>query len=352
MALLCYALTFFPFFVQQYFTQGWFYYFAISLRGITGHFPFTIGEWAFVILIIVLIFKLLYYLLNNKIKVREGLFWKNLSIDLGIFVSKLYIAFMLIWGLNYSQPNPAILFGLTIPKQYTLSEMDQLSQDFIQEMNNTRELISDSSLDAFQLETIFDRSYLAFNQLTDSFPFLGYRIPSIKISSIPTWGDYLGYLAFYQPLTGEAVVRGDLPILTQPFTVCHEIAHQLGFASETEANFIAYWVASQSQDPLFRYSMQLQMFTYAQTAHLNMLTANGDFKQWKLIVERNKKRLSSKVLQDRKKIRAFFMERSELLIPASETLYDQFLQWNHQAKGVESYNDVLLWALADRKKHL
>jgi len=27
-------------------------------------------------------------------------------------------------------------------------------------------------------------------------------------------------------------------------------------------------------------------------------------------------------------------------------LYDQFLIWNQQSKGIESYNDVLLWVLA------
>jgi hypothetical protein len=57
------------------------------------------------------------------------------------------------------------------------------------------------------------------------------------------------------------------------------------------------------------------------------------------------------VLSDRLQIRAFFAQRSGLLIPASTTLYDQFLQWNKQSKGIESYNQVVLWALAYRKKH-
>ena len=67
-------------------------------------------------------------------------------------------------------------------------------------------------------------------------------------------------------------------------------------------------------------------------------------------VERNKKLLSPLVLSDRKKIKIFFLERRGLLIPASTSMYNQFLQWNKQAKGIQSYDDVLLWALAYRAK--
>ena len=97
--------------------------------------------------------------------------------------------------------------------------------------------------------------------------------------------------------------------------------------------------------------MLLQLFSYTQMEHLNFIAARGDFKEWEAIVKRNKALLSPSVIRDRLKIKAFFMERSGLLIPASTTLYDQFLQLNKQTKGIESYNDVVLWALAYRKKH-
>ena len=57
-------------------------------------------------------------------------------------------------------------------------------------------------------------------------------------------------------------------MMTQPYTIAHEMAHQLGYASETEANFIAFVVATETDDPMLKYSMLLQMFTYAQDAQL------------------------------------------------------------------------------------
>jgi hypothetical protein len=199
-------------------------------------------------------------------------------------------------------------------------------------------------------EQIFLEAIHEYDQIKALYPFLTYSQPCIKLSTFPSLGDYLGFLAFYQPLTGEAIIRGELPILTLPYTVSHEIAHQLGYASETEANFIAYVVGVESKNLVFKYSMLLQLFTYAQTAELSSVVKSGDFDNWKKLMDRNKQMLSPKVLADRKKIKLFFLERQGLIIPASTSMYNQFLQWNKQTKGIESYNDVLLWTLAYRSK--
>ncbi|MEY4050787.1 MAG: hypothetical protein RL262_1621 [Bacteroidota bacterium] len=171
----------------------------------------------------------------------------------------------------------------------------------------------------------------------------------MKKAHFSTWGDYLGYLAFYQPITGEAIIRTDVPLLTLPFTSCHELAHQMGYASEAEANFIAFVVASKTSDPVFKYSMLLQIFTYSQSEQLSLIAKTGNFEKWKTIVNRNKSLLDTKVIEDRKKIKDFFIQRQHLLLPASTSLYDQFLQWNKQAKGIKSYDEVLLWVLAYNK---
>ena len=147
-------------------------------------------------------------------------------------------------------------------------------------------------------------------------------------------------------MTGEAIVRADLPAWTLPYTIAHEMAHQLGYASETEANFIAYIVATESGDPILRYSMLLQMFTYAQDAQLLLIAGNKGFDAWEAQIKKNKSLLSPEVLKDRASIRDFFAARSGKHIEASSKLYDQFLKWNHQASGLASYQDVLKWVRA------
>jgi hypothetical protein len=191
---------------------------------------------------------------------------------------------------------------------------------------------------------------LAYQDIAIKYPRFSLQHQSVKKAIFPTLGDYIGFLAFYQPITGEAIVRSDLPILTLPYTMAHEMAHQLGYASETEANFIAFVVATEANDPYLKYSMLLQMFSYAQDAQLLLLAGNKGFDDWKVQIEKNRSLLSPAVLKDRAQISAFFAARAAKQIQASSQLYDQFLKWNQQAAGLASYADVLKWVRAYRLK--
>jgi len=345
-ALLLVASTFFPELVQLAYSKFVFKWGAMGLRIITGAIPFAIGEYLYLFLLILLIYNIIVSLYKLKIPI----FTSNTGYLISKKLSVLFVIFELIWGLNYQQSTPAKEFNLQVPKSYSERQMDSMSLSLINQLNNSRSIISDSQLKMVKGDSLMKQTLSHYVAISEQYPFLSYSYPNIKWAQLPKLGDYIGYLAFYHPITGEAIVRADLPILTLPFTISHEIAHQLGYASETEANFIAYVVALNSKDPLFEYAMQLQLFTYSQEAQLFMIAKTGDFKKWEAVVKRNKALLSPKVLTDRQLIRDFFRSRQNQRLPGSEKLYDQFLIWNKQASGINSYNDVLLWALAYQKK--
>ena len=351
-ALAILVYSFFPQAVASYFSFGLFQYIGLGLRFITSSTKLPIGEYVYLLLIIVLIINIILslYKLKNKIntityKTYLFLFGKKLTLKL----IQLYVVFMLIWGLNYQKSSPAKSFNLKMDTSYTAVQLDSLSLDLMEELNKTRKILSDSFIQGIEVDQVFNNSILNYAQLKNRFPQLHIDKPVLKQAAFPSWGDYLGYLAFYQPITGEAILRTDIPLLTLPYTSCHELAHQMGYASEAEANFIAFVVATESTDALLRYSMLLQIFTYCQSEHLGLIAKTGNFENWKQIVNRNKLLLDVKVRGDRKKIKDFFIQRQHLLIPASTPLYDQFLQWNKQAKGIKSYDEVLLWVLAYNK---
>jgi Protein of unknown function (DUF3810) len=349
-ALLLVACTFFPELVQLAYTKLVFKWGAMGLRIITGSIPFAIGEYLYLLLIILLIYKLLLSLYKLKYQLKIPILTANTWYIVSKKASVIFVIFELIWGLNYQQITPAKDFNLQVPKTYTERQMDSMSLSLISQLNNTRSIISDSQLKSVKGDSLIKQTLHHYGAISEQYSFLSYSYPNVKWAQLPRLGDYIGYLAFYHPITGEAIVRDDLPILTLPFTISHEIAHQLGYASETEANFIAYVVALNSKDPLFEYAMQLQLFTYSQEAQLFMIAKSGNFKKWEAVVKRNKALLSPKVLSDRKLIWDFFRSRQNQRLPGSEKLYDQFLIWNKQANGINSYNDVLLWALAYQKK--
>lgn len=351
----------FPVFVGSIYTGLFFNFLTTGLRSITKLFPIALGELVYLILVISLIINIINYFSSIKIVNKFNDFWKQLVQNFTFWLLRIYVVFELIWGLNYHQSSPAKQFNLKLAKTYSEQDMDQLSLKLITELNNTSILIRedqnlsegtlDSNFSKINLKMLFERSILEYQAIEIKYPQLVYKKPDLKIALFPKWGDYFGYLAFYQPLTAEAIIRPDLPILVQPFTICHEIAHQLGYASETEANFIAYIIGVESKDPIFRYAMQLQLFSYSQQAQLMLIAKTNDFKKWKQVVERNKSLLSPLVLMDRRKIRAFFLAKEGQRLAGTEKMYDQFLKWNKQANGIQSYDEVLLWALAYQKQY-
>ena len=349
-AIVLVICTFFPEFVQMAYTKFLFKWGAMGLRMITGAITFAIGEYLYLILLILLIYNIINGLYKLKNQFKSPIFTSNTGYLISKKVSVLFVIFELIWGLNYQQSSPAKEFNLQVPNSYSEKQMDSMSLSLINQLNETRSILSDSQLMEVKVDSLIKQTIKHYGTISQQYPFLSYSHPNIKWAQLPQLGDYVGYLAFYHPITGEAIVRQDLPLLTLPFTISHEIAHQLGYASETEANFIAFVLASNSKDPIFEYAMQLQLFTYSQEAQLFMIAKSGNFKKWEAVVKRNKALLTPKVLSDRKAIRAFFLSRQDQRIPGSEKLYDQFLIWNKQASGINSYNDVLLWALAYQKK--
>ena len=352
MALAILVFSFFPDAVATYFSFGLFQYIGLGLRSLTGDIKMPIGEYVYLVLIIILIINSILSLYKLKNKINTESFRTNLfrfGKQLTLKLVQLYVVFMLIWGLNYQKSSPAKSFDLKMDTSYTEVQLDSLSLYLMEELNKTRQILSDSVIEKTEVDQVFRNSILNYRLVKNRFPQLHLDKPVLKEAAFPSWGDYLGYLAFYQPITGEAIVRTDVPLLTLPYTSCHELAHQMGYASEAEANFIAFVVASESSDALLRYSMLLQMFTYCQSEHLGFIAKTGNFEKWKTIVNRNKAMLDPKVIGDRKKIKDFFIQRQHLLLPASTSLYDQFLQWNKQAKGIKSYDEVLLWVLAYNK---
>jgi hypothetical protein len=354
MALAILVYSFFSNGVSEYFSFGLFQYIGEGLRSISGATIVPLGEYIYLIIIILLIIKLIesLFLFKNKFNIHS--FWHDLlNFGKRLFMKlvQVYVVFMLLWGLNYQKSSLAKSFHLSIDTSYSEVQLDALSLDLISQLNLIRQNLPDSVIASLNYKQVFEHTLQEYWAIQKSYPFLQVQKPVLKKAHFPSWGDYIGYMAFYQPITGEAIIRTDVPLLTLPFTSCHELAHQMGYASEAEANFIAFVVASKTNDPVLKYSMLLQMFTYSQSEQLSLIAKTGNFEKWKQIVNRNKTLLNPKVIADRKKIKDFFIQRQQLLLPASTSLYDQFLQWNKQAKGIKSYDEVLLWVIAYNKQN-
>jgi hypothetical protein len=327
---------------------------AISwlLRLLTRYIPFSLGDLIYIAFVIRLIIKFIQWIvLLVQRRYTRQMFAFSLF-RLCHFLLWAWVVFKLVWGLNYDRQG--IASQLQIEKQaYTKEEMIWLTNLLIDKVNENRRLLPDTVLPVRPLDSIYREAYRSYQTRSYDYEFLNYRNRSVKRSLFTPVADYMGFSGYYNPFTGEAQLRDDIPRVMVPYITCHEMAHQLGYASESEANFVGYLAAAASKDPYFRYSVYLDLFTYAQGEELEMLlfSKNMNRDSFELITFQNRKRLDTLVKQDRRAIREFFLKRKNHVSPAVNGLYDQYLKMNRQREGIRSYDEVLGWLLAYVKKY-
>lgn len=348
-AILIFVFSFFSLQVEEIYATYWYPMIGKFLRSLTRKIPFSIGDIfyiAFGFSMLLNFFKWIYSYYVNKYH------WEVLVAGL-ISVTRqilwIYIVFKLIWGLNYDRMGIAYQLNLD-PEPYQKEAVVQITKDLMDSLNACRRQIKDTILQKPEFEQINLEAYKVYQSQSILHPFLNYQNQTVKKSLYSGMGDFMGFTGYFNPFTGEVQVRSDIPRVMIPFITCHEMAHQLGYASESEANFVGYLTASHSNDVYFRYSVYLELFSYAQGAEILMYGKEKDFPAFEKMIQFNKAYLDSLVRKDRKEIRQFFQKRKNNITPAFNNLYDQYLKLNKQTAGIDSYDDVIAWLIAYKKK--
>jgi hypothetical protein len=142
------------------------------------------------------------------------------------------------------------------------------------------------------------------------------------------WG-FPGYL---NPFTNEAQVDILIPKYQLPSTASHEVAHQIGYAAENEANFIGMLACMHHPDPYFKYSGQVFALRYC----LNEIYLRDQNRFLKL-----RERVRPGIFKNFKESQDFWNTYQNPLEPFFKNTYDGFLKANNQDGGIESYSYVV-----------
>lgn len=312
-------------------------------RSIFGWLPFSIGDFLWGWLVFFLILKLFYFirfLFSKKRRSGSAELVKLTTIKTVMFCSVVYILFNIFWGINYNRLGIANQLGLTM-NEYTLDELKIINGVLVDKINNSKQTLLNKKAAYPNNSSLFSMTKNAYAVVAKKYEFLNYPNASLKQSMWGWLGNYTGFVGYYNPFTGEAQVNTTVPKFTQPFTACHEVAHQLGYAKEMEANFVGYLAASNSTDTLFRYSVYTDLFSYANRT-LYIADSSAALQYRKLLLPA--------VIADFKERRKFAMDHSSFLEPIFRTLYGKFLQSNQQPMGILSYDEVTTFIISYYKK--
>ena len=350
LALLLLVFGYFPAMVEQYYSAG-LYPALLSLRlWLTVWVPFSIGDLLYIIVCIYLIYKLIRSLIQIKKEgVSKGKVWRASAIILLVWIS-----FKLLWGLNYDRLGAGHLLDIE-QKAYSSAAVDSLVNELIDSLNSTRKLLTQAKI---QVDTLpvgnpapyFSLAQEAYQRAKTSYAFLPTQAPRVKATLFNPLADYVGFTGYFNPFTAEGQVRTDMPGLELPFVACHETAHMLGFASESEANLMGYLVATKSDNPYVRYSAYNEIFTYAQREQFVLLAQQKDSVRFMGAVAHNRARLDTLVKQDRKAVRNFFNRHRSSVAPIMSGVYEQYLFLNKQNAGLKSYDEVIGWLIDVKRK--
>ena len=326
---------------EQYYATGFYPPIAIFFRLITGWLPFSLGDILYGAIAAWLVYKLvraIKAIIKRKVSIPFVL--QKLSNTILILLI-IYVVFNIFWGINYNRRGIAFQLGLSVEK-YTAADLKNLNTLLLQKINDSKTASLRSGATIKSSKEIFSGAADAYAEVYKKYPFLQYQATDVKTSLWGWLGNYAGFTGYYNPFTGEAQVNTTVPKFLQPYTTCHEIGHQLGYAKENEANFVGYLAAVSSADSAFLYSAYLDLFLYADR---NLYAV--DSTSAKSLAHQ----LLPAVKDDLKELSNFNQRHQNPFEPVIRWMYGKYLQSNQQPSGVMSYDEVTGLLIAYYKKY-
>lgn len=326
--LLIQLIKNYPQFVETYYSTGFYLIISRVMRYVFGWLPFSVGDVFYTLAIL--------YSIRWLIKTRIDWIKKPITqiLNIGATLSLIYLAFHLLWGFNYyRQP---LYYSLKIDKQYSTEDLIDLTNRLISKSNEIHFTItqndSEKVIIPYSKPQILEKVKIGYVFLANQYSYLDYKPISIKTSIYSLPLTYMGFSGYLNPFTNEAQVDGLIPAYRFPTTASHEVAHQLGYAAENEANFIGALAAMNHSDIYFNYSG----YTFALGHCLNEL-----YRRDPKLYDDQVSKINTGIFKNYAEVRQFWESYQNPIEPVFKTTFDNFLKANNQKDGMKSYSYVV-----------
>lgn len=315
----------YPSFIENYYSNGIYQYTSKALRFAFGWIPFSVGDIFYTIAGVYI----LRWLFINRQRILNDT--KQWVLDVLIACSFIYFAFHLFWGMNYYRL--PVHKTLNLDNTYSTEELQQVTALLIDKANAVHFSISKN--DTIKIQMPFTKSELikksenGYENLSNVYPLFEHHPASSKLSLYSLPLTYMGFSGYLNPLTNEAQIDGLIPLHKYPTTICHEKAHQLGYAAENETNFIGCLATIYNDDVYFKYSGYIFALRHC---------LNEVFRRDKSLYDNLVEKVNKGILKNYQESYEFWNAYQNPLEPLFKESYDTFLKANNQDKGMESYS--------------
>lgn len=328
-----------PGIIENYYSNGIYPYISSFFRITLGWLPFSFGDML-ISLLLFLILRFFVLLIKNKFKNFLPKIIKAIA-----FCSVIYFCFYLFWGLNYYREPLAKNLDLTQAK-YSTNQLEEVTHYIIENLNNYQTKITKNDtvlvVSPYSEKDFYKIAVNGYRNLSKEYPQLTYKYPSIKSSLMSDLQAYNGTSGYLNPLTGEAQVNKLVPKTSYPTTTCHEMAHQLGFAAENEANFIGFLAATYNDDIYFKYASYRMAFGYC-ISEIRKRDTVLSKKMWN--------KVNKGIIKDFNNSYKFWNSYQNIFEPIVKKGYSAYLKSNKQSNGTDSYNYVVDLLISHYQKY-
>ena len=326
--LLITWLSNYPEFVERYYSHGIYPFISKIFRYTLGWLPFSFGDLVYTLSIIYVV----RWFYKNRKNLRKNT--KQWFVDVFSALAIIYFVFHLFWGFNYYRL--PLHKSLDLANDYTTEQLISVTERLIKKSNALHlKITKNDTIKAdipYTKSEVLKMAPVGYENLKQGFPHLEYHPKSIKKSLYSYPLTYMGFSGYLNPFTNEAQVDGLIPVYKFPTTASHEIAHQLGYAAENEANFIGCMAAINHNDIYFRYAG----YTFGLRFCLNEIYRRDPCLFEDMVADVNKG-----ILKNYKEVREFWEAHENPTEPLFKLFYGNFLKANKQNKGMESYSYVV-----------
>ena len=251
-----------------------------------------------------------------------------------------YLLHTMVWGLNYYAGPLSEDIRMEV-SQYTIEELTEATEYYRDRANILAEQMKrdgSGNLVYPEFEELADRAGLGFQRLVyeHSYPiFAGSTLPVKKLG----WADMytsMGITGVTFGITGEAAVNPQIPVVLQPFTMAHEMAHRMCIASERDANFSAFLACAVHPHVEFEYSAYFMAFRYCYNAIASVKTVAAAEATASI-----REGIGDKLRKDMNDYSDFFSQKQDkAATDFANTANDTYLKTSGEKSGIGSYSEV------------
>ncbi len=236
------------------------------LAHVTNLIPFSFAEMLIIGLPIIFVTLCVYSVKKYSDTTRHMLVFIGIALSL---LSVFYTLFF--WGFGVGYNGAPLEDKLELERaQVSAQELKETAEILIEKTNEAAQDVifrkSGFSVMPYNIGELSDKLCEAYESSYKKYDFITPLTSNLKPVILSEPWAYTHITGVYSYFTGEANINVAFPDYTVAYTAAHEMAHQRGIAPEDEANFVAFLVCLESDDPYIRYSGYANMLEYVLNA--------------------------------------------------------------------------------------